>query len=110
MSGALRLFLFFGAIISFFVVIKNIRKSRMLIADCLCWFFIGFLGLLLALFPQISFSMSKLLGIESPVNLVFLFLILLLLLLTFKQTIRISELEVKIRELTQDITIERNKK
>lgn len=42
MSGALRLFLFFGAIISFFVVIKNIRKSCMLIADCLCWFFIGF--------------------------------------------------------------------
>lgn len=72
--------------------------------------FYWFLGLLLALFPQISFAMSKLLGIESPVNLVFLFLILLLLLLTFKQTIRISELEVKIRELTQDITIERNKK
>ena len=110
MSEALRLFLFFGAIISFFVVIKNIRKSRMLIADCLCWFFISFLGLLLALFTRISFAMSKLLGIESPVNLVFLFLISLLLLLTFKQTIRISELEIKIRELTQDITIERNKK
>ena len=110
MSGALRLFLFFGAIISFFVVIKNIRKSRMLIADCLCWFFISFLGLSLALFPQISFAISELLEIESPVNLVFLFLISLLLLLTFKQTIRISELEIKIRELTQDITIERNKK
>lgn len=110
MSEALRLFLFFGAIISFFVVIKNIRKSRMLIADCLCWFFISFLGLLLALFPRISFAISELLEIESPVNLVFLFLISLLLLLTFKQTIRISELEIKIRELTQDITIERNKK
>lgn len=110
MSGALRLVLFFGALFSFYIVIKNIRKSCMLISDCLCWFFIGFLGILLAAFPGISFSLSEVLGIESPVNLVFLFLIALLLFLVFKQTQRISELEIKLRDLTQNITIERKKK
>lgn len=110
MSGALRLVLFFGALFSFYIVIKNIRKSCMLISDCLCWFFIRFLGIVLAAFPGISFSLSEVLGVESPVNLVFLFLIALLLFLVFKQTQRISELEIKIRDLTQNITIERKKK
>lgn len=102
---SLRVFLLIGAVLSFWVVITNIRKSRMLISDCLGWFFIGIVAILLAIFPKISFFFSDLLEIESPVNLVFLLSIALLLFLVFKQMLRISELEIKIKDLSQNITI-----
>lgn len=108
----LRLFLLCGALLSFYVVLSNIRRSKMLIADCSIWFFIGLIGILLAVFPGISFFFSDLLEVESPVNLVYLIAIALLLLLVFKQALRISELEVKIKDLAQNITLmekEKNK-
>lgn len=108
----LRLFLLCGALLSFYVVLSNIRKSKMLISDCSIWFFIGLIGILLAVFPGVSFFFSDLLKVESPVNLVYLIAIALLLFLVFKQTIRISELEIKIKDLAQNITLmekEKNK-
>lgn len=110
MSSSLRIFLVLGAVLAFYVVLNNIRKSKMLISDCLVWFFLGFLALLLAIFPQISYFFANLLGISSPVNLVFLVLIAVLFFLCFKQALRISSLEIKVTNLTQNITIERRKK
>lgn len=110
MTVSLRIFLCIGAFLSFYVVLSNIRKSRMLISDCLVWFFLGFLAILLALFPGIMYFFSDVLGIESPANLIFLFLISILFFLSFKQAIRISELEIKNRDLVQNITIERREK
>lgn len=109
MGRSLRIFLLIGAFLAFYVVLKNIRKSKMLISDCLGWFFLGFLAILLAVFPEISFFFSKLIGVESPANLIYLILISVLFLLSFKQAIRISELEIKIKDLTQNITIDRRK-
>lgn len=110
MTVSLRIFLIIAAVLSFYVVIMNIRKSKMLITDCLCWLFLGFVAILLAVFPGITIFFAKLLGIESPVNLIFLILIAVLFFLCFKQAIRISELEIKIKDLVQDITIKRSEK
>lgn len=110
MGRSLRIFLLIAAFLAFYVVLKNIRKSKMLISDCLIWFFLGFLAIILAVFPGITFFFSNLLGVESPANLIYLILIAVLFLLCFKQAIRISELEIKITNLTQNITIDRSKK
>ena len=106
MTLAFRLFLVIASVMSFYFVIKNIRKSKLLITDCVFWFFFALLMVILAIFPGIAIAFADLMGIQSPINLVYLIIIALLLLVVFKQTIRISELETKISNIVQEITID----
>ena len=62
-------------------------------------------AVILALFPQITFFFANVLQIESPVNLLFLFMFAILIYRSFRQSIRISQLDNKIKELTQNLTI-----
>ena len=109
MTIGFRLFLALGALFAFYVVIRNIRKSKLLISDCIFWTLFCVFIVLLAIFPGMSYFFAGLLGIQSPVNLVYLFVLALALYISFKQTLRISELECKIKNIVQDITLERKK-
>lgn len=110
MTVGFRILLIIMAVLAFTVVIRNIRRSNMLISDCLFWFFFALLILILAVFPQIDYFFAGILGIQSPVNLVYLVMIALLIMIIFSQTIRISRLEAKIRDITQNIAIYRHDK
>jgi hypothetical protein len=66
--------------------------------------------IVLAIFPGIANYLAELLGIVSPINLVYLVIIGLLLLKTFKQSIRISELEIKIKNIIQAVTLDKDNK
>ena len=105
MTLTFRALLLFASVWAVYIVIKNIRKSKMLISDSLFWFFFSVLLLILAIFPQISYVFSHLLGVQSPANLVFLVVFAVLIYCLFKQTLRISLLEKKVQELTQHIAI-----
>jgi hypothetical protein len=105
MSVSFRIFLLAAASLSFISVVKNVRKSRLIISECIFWFLFSFAIVLLAIFPGIAEKLSELLSIMSPVNLVYLIIIGLLMLITFKQTIRISELEIKLKNTIQNISL-----
>lgn len=109
MTLLFRLFLLIVAVLSFYFVIRNIRKAKLLISDCIFWFFFSLLTVILAVFPGIAIFFANLMGIQSPVNLVYLIILALLLFITFKQTIRISGLETRIKDLVQDETINEKK-
>ena len=100
MSVIFRLLLMAGAVFEFILVIRMIRKSAMSIADSIFWFGFAFLLLLLAAFPGIAFWASELLGIESPVNLVYL-----LIHRVFKLYVRLSEVNDKLTRLAQDLAL-----
>ncbi|HEM3591000.1 TPA: DUF2304 domain-containing protein, partial [Streptococcus suis] len=53
-------------------------------------------------------AISKILGIASAVNFIFLFIIFLLLINQFYLTIRISKLDTKLKSLIQKIAIKEN--
>lgn len=108
MTVGFRIFLILMAVLAFWIMIRNIRRSKMLISDCLFWFFFSLVIVLLAVFPQIDYFFAGLLGIQSPVNLVFLAMIAVLLFRNFKLTLRISELETKVKNITQNIAIYRH--
>lgn len=110
MTVGFRIFLILMALLAFWIMIRNIRHSKMLISDCLFWFFFALLIIILAIFPQIDYFFAGILGIQSPVNLVYLIMIAILLFRNFKQTIRISELETKIKNITQSTAIYRHDK
>ncbi|BBF44257.1 DNA for glycosyltransferase [Lachnospiraceae bacterium KM106-2] len=76
-----------------------------MIEDSLFWILISFVLVVISIFPQIPAMMTKLVGIGEPVNFVFLSMIFILLLKVFLMSIRISQLEDRLRTLTQNISI-----
>lgn len=105
MSIAFRILLIIAAVWAFLFVINEVRKAKLLISDSLPWFFFMVIFVILALFPQIAIYCASLLGIQSPVNLVFLSIIGILIIRIFKMTLKISQLESKLKDLTQNIAI-----
>lgn len=102
MSIPYRMLLIAGALVVLLVMLRKIRKSEVRIADSLFWFFFVATLVVLAVFPQITFALAKFLGIESPANLVFLYVIAMLLVREFASTVEISKLRSKITTLTQE--------
>ena len=93
---------------AFYYVLRNIRDQKLQINDSLFWFFFAVLLLVLAIFPGITFFFADILQIESPANLLFLVMFAILIYRSFQQSIRLSQLDNKIKELTQNMTIYEN--
>ncbi len=110
MTVPFRIMLIAAAIFSFFFIISKIRKRKLRISDALYWFGFSTLLILLAVFPQIAFFFGGLFGIISTVNLVFLVIIALLILRVFTLTLRLSELDLKLEELAQEMALKEAEK
>lgn len=106
MSVALRIVLIVIAFISCLFVIRKIRKSQMRIEDTLFWLVVAVGIMVLGIFPDIAFRCAKVIGIEAPVNFVFLVFIFILLFKTFILTVQVSLLEEKVKNLTQNVAIQ----
>ena len=104
---ALRIILIVAAAELVIFLLYSIKKSKMSIEDALFWMTFSVLILLFAVFPQIPSALSDLIGFQSPVNFVFLFFIFILIVRDFFSNRRISQLENRIKELTQQIAIDR---
>lgn len=107
MSIALRIVLIIGAIALVALVIAGVRKSRMRIEDSLFWIVLSLLVLVLSLFPQIGLWASDVLGVQSPVNIVMLFFVAVLIAKCFSLARQVSQLENKVKELTQRVAVDR---
>ena len=79
MTTTLRFFLVIASLLTVIWILRKIRKMKVKMEDAIFWLVFSALIIVLAIFPEISYWLSKLLGIESPANLVFLFVICLLL-------------------------------
>ena len=107
MPFALRIVLVVGAVGLLAFVLYNIRKSKLRIEDSLFWFILSALILVIAVFPGVVSACSRLLMFQAPVNFVFLAFIAVLLVKCFTMSIRISQLQTKLEELTQRIALDR---
>jgi len=87
-------------------VMLRIRKSKFQIHDGIFWFVLSLLFLILSIFPQIAINAANLLGIESPVNLVFLCVLALLIIKNFLLSLKLSLLEYNLTRLAQKTAIE----
>lgn len=106
MTPIFRIVLILVALLAFWFVIHQIRKSQLQIPDSISWMGFGLICVIIAIFPQLAISLSEFLGVQSPVNLVYLIIIALLILRVFKLSLRISQLDTKIKELSQVIAID----
>ena len=107
MSIALRIALIVGAVALVALVIAGVRKSRMRIEDSLFWIVLSLLILVLSIFPYIGYWASSLLGVQSPVNFIMLLFVAVLIAKCFSLARQVSQLENKVKELTQRVAVDR---
>lgn len=101
MNILLRVALIVCAALILLFVLRRIRKTSLEIADSIFWLFIVGVLLVLAIFPQIAYWASGILGFDAPVNFIFCCGILILLVRTFTQDQKICELKKKLVKLAQ---------
>lgn len=107
MTLPLRIALFAASLLTFGYMTVKIRDSKMRLEDSLFWFCFSALLLLVSIFPQVFFWLSSLVGTMAPSNFVFLFFIFILLIVCFRLSVHLSQLDTKLRELTQQLAIEK---
>ena len=103
MSPSLRIGLLLASIIALAFVIICVVKKKLNIKYSIVWILWSLLSLFMAAFPETFYGVSHLLGIEMPVNGVFLIMITLLYGLSFYSYIMISKHNDQIIQLTYEI-------
>lgn len=91
-----------GALLTFWFVLRKIRKAEVTIADSTFWFLFALSLVLMGVFREIPFFFADIFDIESPVNFVFMYVIAVLVLREFYTTVEVSQLRAKIRNLVQN--------
>lgn len=109
MPVVLRIVLIVSSILMLIYMLKKVKKSKVQIEHTIFWIIFGVFLILISLIPQIVYLFAHLLGIQSPVNLVLVFIIFILLIKQFLMTIEMSQLEIKIRELVEEIALKEKK-
>lgn len=105
MSTTLRALLIFAAIVTVIWILRQIRKFKVKMEDAIFWVFFAAVLLILAVFPEVSFKLSSLLGFMSPSNLVFIVVIFLLVEKIFTLSIIVSQLEDKVSVLSAEVAL-----
>ena len=106
MSPVFQGLLILGAILMTYIILKKIRQSKLQIEYAIFWIIFSGILLIFSVFPFLVALVTRLIGMELPVNFIFLLFILILILKAFFQTIETSALENKVRNLTQRLAIE----
>ena len=101
MTAILRIGLILISIMSFFVIIRKIRKSKIRIEDGLFWVVFAIILIIFAIFPRIIYFISDLVG----ANIVYLIIIGMLLIKLFFMSIQMSLLENKVVNLSQEMAL-----
>lgn len=110
MSISLRLGLLIASLSVLIFIILTVVHKKLNIKYSIVWILWALLSLLMAIFPETFYGLSGLLGIQMPVNTVFLIMTALLYALTFyvyttmtKQTDQIVKLTYEIAYLKKQL-------
>ena len=105
MTAVLRIGLILISIMSFFIIVRKIRKSKIRIEDGLFWVVFAIILIVFAVFPGVIYFISDFVGAKPPANIVYLIIIGMLLIKLFFMSIQISLLENKVVNLAQEMAL-----
>lgn len=106
MSWSLRIVLIVLSVGSLGYIIRKIRFSRMQIEYAIFWICMSVIMIIMAVFPQIVWWITRAMGMVSAANVVYIFIIGLLLAKVFMMTIEISNLEKRVKDVAQAVGID----
>ncbi|MBM6879743.1 DUF2304 domain-containing protein [[Clostridium] spiroforme] len=105
MTLTLQILLIIISFITFLFVIMKIRKSQLNISDAVIWILMSLLLIIMSLFLPFIEKIAHVLGFISTSNFVFSMILFFLLIIVFSQTVKISLLNEKIKNLNHYIAL-----
>lgn len=106
MSTVFRVILIVVSLLTTFYILKKIRQSKLQIEYAIFWILFAGVLIVFSLFPWLVSMFTRLIGMQLPVNFIFLFFIFVLMVKMFLMTIELSTLENKVKDLTQELALE----
>ena len=108
MSVTLRVVLLFAAIITAIWILRKIYKCKVKLGDAIYWVCMAILLAIFGIVPESAYFFTKMLGIQAPVNFIFLFMLAVVIEKLFTLSIKVSQLEDKITVLSAEVAIRSN--
>ncbi|MGN0308762.1 MAG: DUF2304 domain-containing protein [Lachnospiraceae bacterium] len=105
MSYTLRMVLLLGALLTAGWIFRKIYKCKVKLGDAIFWFCMALLLGVLGVAPEIAYICTRLLGIQAPVNFIFLFILAVLIVKLFTLSIKVSQMEDKITTLSAELAL-----
>ena len=105
MSIKLQIIIAIIIIIALFVIVNMIRRKALEVRYALAWLLVGAGVLILDFFPGMMSSLALLLGIVSPVNMLFFLGFCFSLIIIFILTVAVSRMSIRIKDLTQELAL-----
>lgn len=106
MGLILRLILIIASLITTLYILRRIRHAKLQIEYAIFWLLFAGMLSIISIFPNLMIQLTRAVGMQSPINCVFLLVIFTLMIKLFMQTIEHSQLEDKLKQLTQRLAIE----
>lgn len=110
MGTNLRILLCIFALISFFIILRLLKKNKIPVKYSIIWFFSAFIILLMSIIPDYMMKITSLIGFQAASNFVIGVILTLLLFITMALTIIVSEQKKQIKLLIQEVSLLKSKK
>lgn len=105
MSITLRVVLLLAALITAVWILRKIYKCKVKLGDAIYWFCMAILLAILGIFPEVAYWCTAMIGIQAPVNFIFLFVLALVIEKMFTLSIKVSQLEDKMTVLAAEVAL-----
>lgn len=91
--------------LSVLMIANLVRQKKLDLKYALVWFLVGAVVLVFDAFPQLLSSVTRLMGIGMPVNMLFFLGFVFSLLIIFTLTVSVSRLAEKVKRLSQEMAL-----
>ena len=92
-------------IIALCVIVNMIRKKRLELRYALAWLIVGVGTLVLDCFQILTTKLAELIGVASPINMLFFLGFCFSLVIIFVLTVAISRVSIRMKQLTQELAL-----
>lgn len=106
MTPIFRILLIVVSLFTTYYILKRIRQSKLQIEYAIFWILFSGVLIVFSLFPWLVSMFTRMIGMQLPVNFIFLLFIFVLMVKLFFMTIELSTLENKVKDLTQELALE----
>ena len=103
MTPIFRILLIVVSLFTTYYILKRIRQSKL---HAIFWILFSGALIVFSLFPWLVSLFTRMIGMQLPVNFIFLLFIFVLMVKLFFMTIELSTLENKVKDLTQELALE----
>lgn len=107
MSLTIQVFLIIVTISIFIFLIRDVKKGKLRTEYALMWILFSLGLVIISIFPQLVFYVSRILGIASPSNAAFLVVIMFLIILVYNLFSKVSTLEERVKNLVHEVAIQK---